>query len=82
MFALEDLPSITDIRGYGLLAGFDLAPAEAPGARGADVMKRLYDAGIYIKFTGDTGLVAPPLIAGEKDVDAIRETLREVIGPN
>ena len=80
MFALEDLPSITDIRGYGMLAGFDLAPAEAPGARGTDVMKRLYEAGVYIKFTGDSGLVAPPLIAGEKDVDVISETLREVIG--
>ncbi|MDP6885182.1 MAG: aminotransferase class III-fold pyridoxal phosphate-dependent enzyme, partial [Rhodospirillales bacterium] len=80
MYGLEDLPLITDIRGYGLLAGFDLEPSDAPGARGADVMKRLYEAGIYIKFTGDSGLVAPPLIAGEKDVDTIAETLREVIG--
>ncbi|MDP7651266.1 MAG: aspartate aminotransferase family protein [Rhodospirillales bacterium] len=80
MYGLEDLPLITDVRGYGMLAGFDLAPSDAPGARGADVMKRLYEAGIYIKFTGDSGLVAPPLIAGEKDVDTISETLREVIG--
>ena len=80
MYGLEDIPSITDVRGYGLLAGFDLEPGPAPGARGADVMKRLYEAGVYIKFTGDSGLVAPPLIAGEKDVDTISETLRAGIG--
>jgi beta-alanine--pyruvate transaminase len=80
MYGLEDLPSITDVRGYGMLAGFDLKPGTAPGARGADVMKRLYEAGVYIKFTGDSGLVAPPLIAGKKDVDTISETLRTVIG--
>jgi beta-alanine--pyruvate transaminase len=29
-FALSDLPVMTDIRGYGLIAGFDVAPAATP----------------------------------------------------
>ena len=31
VFSLRDLPVITDIRGYGLIAGFDLAPGDHPG---------------------------------------------------
>jgi beta-alanine--pyruvate transaminase len=45
VFALSDLPVITDIRGYGLIAGFDVAPAGTPGVRGYEVQKRLFEGG-------------------------------------
>lgn len=62
-----------------MLAGIDLAPAEAPGARGMDALKRLYDAGLLIKLTGDTVIVAPPLVAGATDLDQMGDILRRVL---
>ena len=37
MFALAELPAVTDVRGYGLLAAFDLAPDGDAGAPGYPV---------------------------------------------
>jgi len=79
MFGLADLPVVTDVRGYGLLAAFDLAPDGAPGARGFRCLKRLFEAGLLLKWTGDTGIVAPPLIAGPEYVDELAGTLRCVL---
>lgn len=78
MFALRELPAVTDIRGYGLMAGFDLDPGDnAPGARGLEVQKRLFKSGLHIKFTGDAGIVAPPLISERGHIDEICRILRE-----
>jgi beta-alanine--pyruvate transaminase len=79
MFSLADIPVITDIRGYGMLAAFDMAPAAAPGARGFAALKRLFEAGLLIKWTGDTGIVAPALIASDSELDEIEEKLRRVL---
>jgi len=79
LFALKDLEQITDIRGYGLLGGIDLAPGERPGQRGTEAQKRLFAAGMHVKFTGDSGIVAPALVAEKKHVDEMCEVLREVI---
>jgi beta-alanine--pyruvate transaminase len=58
-FSLRDLPVVTDIRGYGLLAAIDLAPLDAPGQRGSAVLQALYDAGLIVKVTGDVQQAAP-----------------------
>ena len=80
VFSLSDLPVVTDIRGYGLIAGIDLAPLDGkPGARGYDATKRLFNAGMHIKFTGDAGIVAPPLVAEKRHVDEIVARLRDVL---
>jgi beta-alanine--pyruvate transaminase len=79
MFALADLPAITDVRGYGLLAAFDLAPDGPPGARGFKVLKRLFEAGLLIKWTGDTGIVAPPLVVAPEHIDEMAAILREAL---
>jgi beta-alanine--pyruvate transaminase len=79
VFGLSDIPAITDIRGYGLFAGFDVAPEGGPGARGLDVQKRLFKAGLHIKMTGDAGLIAPPLISEKGHIDELCGILREVL---
>ncbi len=79
MFSLSDLPVVTDIRGYGMLAGFDLSPGAAPGVRGLEVQKNLFHAGLNLKMTGDSGLLAPPFIAEESHIDQIVERLRDVL---
>jgi beta-alanine--pyruvate transaminase len=79
-FSLSDVASIGDVRGYGLLGGFDLAPSDQPpGARGLEVQKKLFEAGLHIKMTGDSGIVAPPLVAEKEHVDEICGILRTVL---
>ncbi len=79
MFSLQDLPVVTDIRGYGLLGGIDLAPLEAPGQRGSQVLQELYAAGLMTKLTGDCVLLSPPLIIEEKHIDELFTKLRGVL---
>ena len=79
MHALEDVPVVTDIRGYGLIAGFDVAPGPAPGARGYDVQLKLYAAGLHVKMTGDAGIVAPAFVCEHSHIDQIVDTLRAVL---
>ena len=78
MFDLKGIKAVTDIRGYGMLAGIDLAPAEKPGVRGYDATKRLFKRGLHIKFTGDSGICAPALVAEKRDIDEICAIFREV----
>ncbi len=79
VWSLKGIPAITDIRGYGLLAGIDLAPADRPGARGYDATKRLFAAGLHIKFTGDAGIIAPPFVAEKSHIDQIIDILRKTL---
>lgn len=77
MFALQNLAAVTDIRGYGMLAGFDVAPEGRVGARGNELQKRLFDAGLHIKTTGDAGIVAPPLTVEKEQIDEMCEILKQ-----
>ena len=70
---------ITDIRGYGLMAAIDVTPDGGPGARGYEIQKRLYKAGLHIKFTGDAGLLAPPLVSEKEHIDEMCSILRDVL---
>jgi beta-alanine--pyruvate transaminase len=79
MLELSELPAVTDMRGYGLLAAFDLAPDGEAGARGYACLKRLFEEGLLIKWTGDTGIVAPALVAEPGHVDEIVDVLRRVL---
>jgi beta-alanine--pyruvate transaminase len=79
MFALRDLPVVTDIRGYGMMAAIDVALDGTPGARGHEAQKRLYDAGLNLKSTGDALIVAPPFIAERHHIDEIAGKLRTVL---
>ncbi len=79
LYSLGDLPIATDVRGYGLLGGVDLAPADKPGARGYAIMKELYEAGVMVKLTGDCILFSPPLVCEEKHIDEIFTKVRGVL---
>ncbi|MGF1631177.1 MAG: aspartate aminotransferase family protein [Kiloniellaceae bacterium] len=79
LYSFQDLPVVTDIRGYGMIGGIDLAASSAPGVRGLKVMQDLYDAGCMVKMTGDCALVSPPLVCEEKHLDEIFTKLRGVL---
>jgi beta-alanine--pyruvate transaminase len=75
----KELPVVTDVRGYGLLAGIDLAPLDGPGKRGLAVTEALYEAGVMVKLTGDCILIAPPFICEERDLDEIFSKIKGVL---
>jgi beta-alanine--pyruvate transaminase len=71
---------LKDIRGYGMLGAFEVKPAGGPGVRGYEIMKKLFHAGLHIKFTGDSGCVSPPLIIEKAQIDDMISILRDVLG--
>jgi len=79
VFALRDLPIVEDIRGFGLLAGIDLAPTLTPGERGTRVLRRLFAGGLVVRVTADTVILAPALVAERDHVDHICDTLCEAL---
>ncbi len=79
VFSLRGTPHITDIRGYGMLAAFDLESDGVPGRRGHLLQKKLFDNGLNLKTTGDCALIAPPLIAEKDHIDVIADTLRKTV---
>ncbi len=79
MHSLRDLPVVADIRSIGMMAAIEVAPAGGPGARGHDIQKRLYDKALHLKSTGDSLIIAPPLIAEKHHVDEIASKIRDVL---
>jgi beta-alanine--pyruvate transaminase len=79
MFSLEGTKNVTDVRGYGMFATFDVESDGVPGRRGNVLQKKLFDNGLNLKNTGDAALVAPPFIAERKDIDLIVDILRKTV---
>jgi beta-alanine--pyruvate transaminase len=79
VFSLAEIPVVTDVRGIGMMAAVDLAPLEAPGARGFQMIRELWDAGVLVKFTGDTFLMGPALSIEATEIDEIVGRIRDVL---
>ncbi|KUN26284.1 ornithine--oxo-acid aminotransferase [Streptomyces antibioticus] len=59
--------SATAVRGRGLWAGVDIAPAQGTGR---EISEKLMHRGVLVKDThGPTIRIAPPLVISEKDLD-------------
>lgn len=76
---LRDLPIVTDIRGYGLLAGIDIRTGAKPGERGQALQKALFANGLHIKTTGDTAILAPQFVFTAAHVDEMFTILRDTL---
>ena len=79
IFALKDLPVVADIRGYGMFATIDVHADGAPGKRGQVFQKRLFANRLNLKTTGDSAIIAPPLIAERQHIDEIAGILRKTL---
>lgn len=80
IFGLRNLPQITDLRGYGMMAGIQLKPRATPGEAGSLAQRRLFDAGLHVKATGDALIVAPAFVASENEIGRMVEVLQKVLG--
>ncbi|MBL4720263.1 MAG: aspartate aminotransferase family protein [Alphaproteobacteria bacterium] len=80
LFAMRESNIVTDIRGIGMLGAIDLAPKDgAPGVRGGQALKDFYAAGVLVKMTADTVIVAPPFVADKSDIDRMFEIISDVV---
>ncbi len=77
LWTLKDIAIVRDIRGVGLMGGVEVHPIDGkPGARGGALQKQLFNNGCHVKWTGDSAIVAPPLVATKAHVDEIIDCLR------
>ncbi|MER6531606.1 ornithine--oxo-acid transaminase [Streptomyces sp. NPDC001508] len=75
--ALLGTGAVTAVRGRGLWAGVDVAPALGTGRQ---VSERLMDRGVLVKDAhGPTVRVAPPLVIEKEDLDWGLDQLRSVV---
>jgi len=79
LFSLRDLDCIKDIRGYGLMGGVELKAKGSPGTLGTQIQKDLFWNGMHVKFTGDTGIVAPPFICEKEHINEMIDKLRSTL---
>eukprot|EP00752_Nemacystus_decipiens_P000664 g664.t1 len=73
VMSLKGIDAITDIRGYGLMAALDIK------GDGAAMQKTLFHRGLHLKFTGQAGILAPPLTVEEAQIDEMIDILRATL---
>ena len=49
LFSLQDLESVDNIRGYGMMGGIDMKLNTKPGKAGYESFKACYEAGLILK---------------------------------
>jgi beta-alanine--pyruvate transaminase len=79
MYSLQDLGAVSDVRGFGMLAGIEIRPGKAPGVRGTELQAQLFDRGLHVKTTGDVAIIAPAFIATRAEIDLMTSILRDAI---
>jgi beta-alanine--pyruvate transaminase len=77
--SLKDIEAIKDIRSYGLMAAVEVKPQGAPGSLGTKLQKELFWNGLHVKFTGDSGILAPQFVVEEKHIDEMVDKLRKTL---
>jgi len=78
--SLKGVQHVTDIRNYGLAAGFTLeaVPGE-PAKRPYEVAMKCWDKGFYVRYGGDTVQLAPPFIMEKNQIDSLVQALGEAL---
>jgi len=76
---MREIPLVTDLRGYGMLAGIDIRSDAQPGRRGQLLQKKLFANGLHIKTTGDTAILAPQFVFTHEHIDAMFAILRNTL---
>ncbi|OLQ75485.1 omega amino acid--pyruvate aminotransferase [Photobacterium proteolyticum] len=78
LHSLKDIPSIVDIRNYGLIGAIQFAEPQDGKPIGFDILKRCYDKGVMVRSMGNTIALSPPLIIEKQHIDVIVDTLSNI----
>ncbi|WP_295797229.1 aspartate aminotransferase family protein [uncultured Microbulbifer sp.] len=80
LHSLADLDNVIDVRNYGLVGAIELrAPEALKGKFGGKASALAWEAGVMARGIGDALCMSPPLIIETHEIDAIVNTLRDVI---
>ena len=79
IWTLKDHPLVADLRGIGMMAGVEVKSDGTPGRRGTQMQKDMFWNGLHVKFTGDTGIVAPAFVAEKGHIDEIVDKFRKTL---
>ena len=79
LFSLTDHPAVKDVRGIGMMGGEEVHVKEAPGKHGTQLQKDMFWNGLHVKFTGDTGILAPMFISERTHIDEIIDKFRKTL---
>jgi len=80
LHSLKGLPNVIDIRNCGLMGAVELSPrGGVAGARGYDVMVDCFNTGLYLRMSGDSFAVSPPLIVEKSHIDQMVSILGDAI---
>ena len=71
---------VTDIRNFGLAAGFTIeaVPGE-PAKRPFEIAMKCLDHGMYVRYGGDTIQLAPPFISEKAELDRLLSVLADAL---
>jgi beta-alanine--pyruvate transaminase len=77
---LKGVKHITDIRNFGLAAGFtiDALPGE-PARRPYEIGMAMWKKGFYVRYGGDTIQLAPPFISTPAEIDRMIDALGDTL---
>jgi beta-alanine--pyruvate transaminase len=75
--SLKGAPHVKDIRNLGLVCGIELESraGAAMGKRAFEVFLKCYEKGSFVRFTGETIAMSPPLIINKSQIDQLFTTL-------
>lgn len=78
--ALKGLPGVIDIRNVGMVVGVEMAPsAEGVGVRAQAIFAECWKQGVFVRVTGDTLAIAPPMIITEAEIESLFGILANAI---
>ena len=76
--SLKGARHVTDIRNFGLAAGFTIDPVKGePAKRPFEIAMECLRRGIYVRYGGDTIQLAPPFISTTDELDRLISVLGE-----
>ncbi len=78
--SLEGARNVSDIRNFGLAAGFTLTPKRGdPALRPYEVAMACWKKGFYVRYGGDTIQLAPPFITEKAEIDRLVNALGDAL---
>jgi beta-alanine--pyruvate transaminase len=80
LHSLKGLPNVVDIRNCGLMGAVEISPRNgAIGSRAYDVMVDCFNTGLYLRTSGDSFAMSPPLIVDKIQIDQMVSILGDAI---
>ena len=77
---LKGRKHVTDIRNFGLAAGFTIDPVPGePAKRPYEIAMKCLANGVYVRYGGDTIQLAPPFISEKAELDRLVSVLADAL---